>query len=333
MRWLGFVFFVFPSIILANPVKTQSVSELVYFPKYEFSAQVVARNHSAVSAQTSGQLLALTVEKGQVLPAGKVFAEIDCRDYQDQFALNQSAQTELQANLRLARLQLQRLSDLQSRNLASDSARDEAQTRKQSLSAQLESLQLQSKVIERNIERCQIKAPFSGVVTEKMVGPGQWLNPGVAIVQMVELEQAEIEARLPAAFSVQESALEATWTGVQGNSTTVKFLRKSQVLAPQSKMQTLWFSAPKNAMIGEQGRIQIRGQQPFLPAGIIVQRQGQFGVFEIVNSTAVFRVIQGAQSGQPIKLPAGWQHKMLVVDGQLSLQNGDKVQEPLIESD
>ena len=267
----------------------------------------------------------MPIKVGEVLPAGTLIAKFDCRDYEDQLALTKTSRQELLANLNLAQLQYKRLKNLQNQSLASEASRDEALARKQVLEAQLSSLELQKQLHHRSIERCEIKAPYTGVVIKKLTGVGSWLNPGSPLVVIQQLEQTEIEVRIPLAINNIRALSNAVWLKNDGSTMELKLLRQSKVLDPQSKMLRVWYQAPTNLLIGQQGVVSITDTHAYLPASVLVQRNKQIGVFAVENNLAKFKPIDNAVLGRPAKLPAGWDSLSIVVEGQLGLKDGDMV--------
>jgi|GEM_PF-2116448 len=326
MRWLLLLSFFYSSFSFSQSVQTRPIQDLVFFPVYEFSAEVISQSTSQISSQLSAQLKELSIKEGEVLPAGKVIARLDCRDFEDQLALTKISRNELLANLHLAELQYERLKNLQNRSLTSDASRDEALARKQVLEAQLNSLELQQRIHKRNIERCTIKAPFKGVIVEKMIGVGSWLNPGLPIVSIKQLEQAEIEVRVPLAINNVKTLSNAVWLNTDDSTTGLRLLRQSKALDPQSKMLRVWYKAPEDLLLGQQGVVLVQESISYLPADVLVQRHKQVGVFVVENQVAKFKVIEAAQIGRAAKLPAGWQSLNIVVEGQLGLQDGDRIE-------
>ena len=324
MRWLVILFSCLPLMSLAQDITVKSAADLVYSPSYQFSGEVTAQSSSKISAQVSAELIQLPVQKGEILPAGKLIAAFDCRDLQDQLALTESSEKELLANLRLAELQFARLQNLQNRSLASDAAKDEALARKQSLESQLNSIRLQGTLNGRSIERCEVRAPYRAVVSEKYAGVGQWLAVGNPIIELQQLASAEIEVSMPLDLSKTMDLNKVVWKG-ETQDYSLRLSRLSNVLNPQSKMRAVWFFAPQELILGEQGTVEITLSDKFLPAGVLVQRNQTVGVMVVENGQAQFTAIPTATIGRPAKLPAGWESLQIVTDGQQTLQEGDKV--------
>lgn len=327
------VFFFFPASVIAQTLQTKSINELAIYPSYLFSAEVQAQSATTISAQINAQLLEFSVKNGEEIPAGKRLARFDCADLQDQLALNRANQQELQANLRLAQLQFKRLNELQGRQLAADSSVDESLARKQALEAQFMALKTQAKLAERAISRCEIRAPFRGVVSEKYVGQGQWLTVGAPLLKLTQLDAAELAVQVPLSLFQQDDFTALMNSAVLQNAQqniALQSWRVSKQTTAQSKMVTVWFAAPKGLLIGQQLQVVFTRAQAFLPAGILVKRAGKVGVFVVENQQAKFVALENAQMGRPAPVPQtllNHPETKVVVDGQLSLQNGDSAQE------
>ena len=311
--------------VSAQPVEIRPAAEVVYYPKAEFSGHIVANERSVISTEINARIIELPIKLGQLINKGALIAEMECRDYQDQYAINQATLAELRSSYQLAVLELKRVSNLQQRQLASQSLTDEATNRKQILNAKIDAVKLNSRLLQRQINRCRITAPFNGVVVKKTVGKGEWLNIGTPVVTLVELDEAEIHARVPLYFTAKDLR-SALWKPSHTEPSKVRLKRISAVLDPDSKMQSIWFAAPVDSRIGEQGTLVINSSQPHLPAKYIVQRNGQLGFFKQINNTARFHSLPDAQTGQAARLPEDWQSMNIVVDGQMTLQDGDTIQ-------
>ncbi|MCA8986406.1 MAG: efflux RND transporter periplasmic adaptor subunit, partial [Planctomycetaceae bacterium] len=66
------------------------------------------------------------------------------------------------------------------------------------LSVELKRLDLE--VARNNLERRQIRAPISGVVQKIDKRPGEWVQPGTRLLQLIDLKTLRAEATLPARY-------------------------------------------------------------------------------------------------------------------------------------
>lgn len=308
----------------AQAVTTKPLSDLFIYPIYSFPAEVVAHTETSLSSELNARLQSVQVRPGESVESGQLLAQLDCGDTKDALALNASLQAESQAQLKLAQLQLQRFRNLEKQQYTATSQIDESQTQVQSILAHLSGLQVQQQQAERAVKRCQVRAPFAGVVTDLMAGKGQWLSVGAPVMKLVRSDLAEIEVQLPLTLANDMAQQTGSWQVKGRSEQAVEWLRQSQVLSPNQRMATVWFRAPESDPIGLAGTLVVTNQQGHLPAEYVVMRSGQLGVFIAESGKAVFKVLADAQAGRPAKIPADWSGSLSVVtEGQHRIQQGE----------
>jgi len=155
------------------------------------SGYVVARRQATASSKVTGKVMEVYVEEGMVVAEGQVLAILDDSALQAQLALAQartdSARAmlrEYEAQVRNARLNLDRLRDLAERDLTSKASLDAAEATYDELAARLATGRENVKVAERNVavvmdelSNMTIRAPFSGIVVSKNAQPGEMISP------------------------------------------------------------------------------------------------------------------------------------------------------------
>jgi RND family efflux transporter MFP subunit len=180
-----------------SQVVTQPLNEVVIQLSQSFSAEVISPNHTALSSELNARINRIHPRPGDRVKSGQILVELDCRDQQLQLERLQAQKQQTQANLNLAELQVSRLKQLQARDIANRSQLDEAQTQVEQLQAQQQLLTTEQAIAQRQIDRCQIRAPFDGVVLEQQVGLGQWVGVGTSLINLIQTQATEIEAQVP----------------------------------------------------------------------------------------------------------------------------------------
>src|SRR5262249_27030454 len=99
---------------------------------------VVARTRASVSAKILGRLATLNVHEGSHLRKGEVIATVEDADYRAALAAAHGAEATVAVQLDQAKRDLTRAEELRKGNLNSTSDLENAQTRVQTLAAQLE---------------------------------------------------------------------------------------------------------------------------------------------------------------------------------------------------
>jgi RND family efflux transporter MFP subunit len=179
------------------------------------SGYVVARRQTTVSSKVTGKVVEVFVEEGMRVEQDQVVAILDDTSQQVQLSLekaraaaSRAALLEIEARLRNARLERDRLLDLAKRGLTSTASVDAVEATYDELVARLETGRENVKVAERNIavaadalSNMTIRAPFAGMVVSKNAQPGEMISPVSAgggftrtgICTIIDTDSLEIE--------------------------------------------------------------------------------------------------------------------------------------------
>ena len=186
------------------------------------SGYVVARRQATVSSKVTGKVVEVFVEEGMRVEKEQIVAKLDdtTQQAQLQLALAQADSAratldEISAQLRIARLERDRLRDLAERNLTSESSVDSAEATHDELAARLETGRENVTVAERNVALAEdalsnmtIRAPFAGMVVTKNAQPGEMISPVSAgggftrtgICTIIDTDSLEIEVDVNEAY-------------------------------------------------------------------------------------------------------------------------------------
>jgi HlyD family secretion protein len=185
------------------------------------SGYVVARRKATVAAEITGKVVETMVEEGMVVQAGQVIARLDSVLADKDLALAQSrasaaeaAVAAIEADLREAERVLHRVQSLSQRSIASQADLTKAEARVAVLTAQLRqseahmaTARLDAQRTAAVLDKHQIRAPFSGVVTERSAQPGEMISPmsvggftRTGICTIVDMDSIEIEVDVNEAF-------------------------------------------------------------------------------------------------------------------------------------
>ena len=186
------------------------------------SGYVTARREATVSSEVTGKVIEVLIEEGMSVEAGQVVARLDDSTQRARLALSaaelQSARAallEIEAQLRAARLERDRLRELVARKLVSTSSVDEAEAGYDALAARLATGRDNVTVAEKGLALAQdalddmtIRAPFGGMVVSKNAQPGEMISPISAgggftrtgICTIVDMDSLEIEVDVNEAY-------------------------------------------------------------------------------------------------------------------------------------
>jgi membrane fusion protein, multidrug efflux system len=144
---------------------------------------VVAVNGVTVSADLPGVIEQIAFDSGQHVAKGAVLVRLDTKQERAQLAA-------ANAQLELARVQLERTAGMRSNEIISQSVYDQ-------VSAEHKQAQARVGEIRATIERKTIRAPFAGVLGIRQVNLGQYLAGGAPIVSLQALSPVYVNFSVP----------------------------------------------------------------------------------------------------------------------------------------
>jgi membrane fusion protein (multidrug efflux system) len=136
-----------------------------------------------VSADLPGIVVRIDFESGRTVQQGDLLVKLDTRQEDAQL---RAAEAELQ----LARLQLDRMSGLREKRVVSQAEYDAA-------SASFTQAEARVGEIRATIDRKTIRAPFTGILGIRQVDLGQYLTPGLAVVSLQALDPIYVDFAVP----------------------------------------------------------------------------------------------------------------------------------------
>ncbi|MBV60272.1 efflux RND transporter periplasmic adaptor subunit [Abyssibacter profundi] len=164
-------------------VTTTVAEESVWEPTIPAVGTLRAVNGVMVSAELPGVVENIAFDSGQRVQRGDLLVQLDTSTDRAQLAA-------LEAQLRLARSDLQRQNELRRRGTNAQADLDAAKANAAQLEAQIESQ-------KATIAKKAIKAPFDGEVGIRRVDIGQYVAAGTGIVSLQQLDPILVDFTLP----------------------------------------------------------------------------------------------------------------------------------------
>jgi len=155
-------------------VRAQKMTAVPHAAEIVIHGRTQAVRAVSVKSETSGTVAKVDVEKGTLVKAGDIICEL-----QPDARLAQVAQA--QAAMKQAQLEYQASSKLADKGYRSPT--DVAASK-----AKLDSAAAGVRAAEIELERTKLRAPFDGVVDDRMVEVGDFMQPGGACARVVDLD-------------------------------------------------------------------------------------------------------------------------------------------------
>lgn len=157
---------------------------------------VVSRRDARLAAEVEGRLTTVA-EVGSVVAEGDPVAIVEDTALRLQNAELQAQVTRAEANLRFLVGEEQRYTRLAESNLAALTQLEQTRSDRDVARGDLEVAQARLEQNEHQLARTAIRAPFGGVVVERLMMPGERVTDGGAVVRLVNQQDLEVIARAP----------------------------------------------------------------------------------------------------------------------------------------
>ena len=167
--------------------------------KVHSQGSVMPSTESQLIPEVSGRItwMSPNLVAGGYFTAGDVLAQVDKLDYQNSRDRAKSSLVRAEAEQQHASFEYRRLRSLAERKLTSRSQLENALRAFKVSQATFQDAQVSFEQAVQNLQRTEIKAPFTGLVRSKHVDIGQFISRGNAIATLYASDLVEV--RLPIA--------------------------------------------------------------------------------------------------------------------------------------
>lgn len=175
------------------PVRIDTVAEQPIQRLVQLTGTVTSPRSARLSAATAGLVTALHVDAGSQVEAGEVLLEMDPLLAQQQWQSSQAsaaiarlAVADAERRLKEARTLIPQKSIAESvvRDIEAEVAQD---------GAELQRAEAEADYAKGILERHQLRAPFTGVVSSKETELGEWVTPGQPVLTLVATQELRMD--------------------------------------------------------------------------------------------------------------------------------------------
>jgi multidrug efflux system membrane fusion protein len=160
------------------PVNVVTVIEKEVNEWDEFTGRLEAVESVDIRPRVSGYITEIHFEAGAIIKKGDLLYVIDPRPYQADFDRAAAEFERMQAQLKLAQIELDRAKDLRAKNTISASEFDQKAATHQGASAAATAAEAAKSSAALNLEFTQIKSPIDGRVSDARITLGNLVQPG-----------------------------------------------------------------------------------------------------------------------------------------------------------
>lgn len=271
---------------------------------FELDGVIEAVKQSIISAQISGRIASLDVKAGERVRAGQLLLTIDDREVVAGVQRAQAQLTQAEAELRNARVNLDRTRQLQTEGFVSKAALDTADTQyKAALGGRDQaSAAVRQATLAREFSR--VTAPYDGAISETMAQAGDLAAPGRPLLVLYAPEPLRAVVHVPVTQSTvmsEAGRVEVQLPGPGGETRWVVPTDRQILSAADPVAQTIdWRldlpSGTNQGLVpGQQVRVRFTGMtaaRPLLPASAILRRGELTAVYVAGGNGFVLRVVR-----------------------------------------
>jgi RND family efflux transporter MFP subunit len=166
------------------------------------SGSLKAVNSAIVKARAAGELQGLTVREGDTVRAGQVIARVDATEFNARVKQAQEQADAAKAQIDIAQRQYDNNKALVDQGFISRTALDTSMNNLAAAQSNHKAALAAADVAKKTLEDTVLRAPISGVVSQRVAQPGERVGVDTKVVEIVDLSRLELEATLSPGDSV-----------------------------------------------------------------------------------------------------------------------------------
>lgn len=182
----------------AIPVRVASAELRADDELLRFSAISRVRQRALLTFQVGGVVQERSVEIGDQISAGQALMTLYSPSLQPAAEAAQFRLEQLQADKTQADRELERLRTLYDRGVIPLQELEQQATRVDALVSAVSNARATAEQAASLLREAQLVAPFNGTVEQILVEPGEFAQPGQAVIRIASADQLEAEIRVPA---------------------------------------------------------------------------------------------------------------------------------------
>lgn len=290
------------------------------------SGTVTAEKNSLLSPRVAGLVERVNVDAGSRVKKGQILLHLDPALARHQLARSKAAVAQAVADRDEAARLVSEAERLRKQNHISAS---ELANRKANLAlkkAVLAAAQAEQANAEETLQRHDLPAPFSGVISDKMTEAGEWVDRGDTVLELVNLDVVRVDVKVPQE-RFQDITMETPVTIIADSFPQDKIKASINAIVPVSDPQARAFLvrvviSSKNLPLlpGTSATAQFainsdKQQKLLIPRdALLLHPDGGYSVFVVTDNKAVRKQVEVGQFSQyGVSINNGLQASDLVV--------------------
>jgi len=182
--------------VQAPPVALAEAAAIDLDDRIEATGELISPNHAMIAAEVGGRVTSLYIDEGKPAAAGARVLEVDPERRELELRSARAANDEAQAALVDQKRAAERVASLFKSNVASKAQLDTADTQLSLARSRADGAAAKLAEAERARRDAEVKAPFDGLIAQRFVSVGEFVQPGTKLFELVALDPIEVEFRV-----------------------------------------------------------------------------------------------------------------------------------------
>ena len=325
-----------------SPAVTVSVSSITQESSSSFlttSGKIEAVNSANLSTRMMGYVDKIYVQVGEKVRKGQQLISISNTDLSAKLAQGNAGITEATAAYNNAEKDFNRFTTLFNENSASQKELDDITANYTMAKARLEGAKQMKNEVNAQFSYTNIRAPFSGTVTNKFINVGDMANPGMPLLEVESPGKFQVLAMVPESEILQIKAdadvnVVLKSLGKTAKGKVLEVSTSSKNTGGQYMVKVMLEKTDATVMSGMYATVQFptesneSNQAVMLPKEVIVTNGQLTGVYTVSESnTALLRWLRlGRTIGDKVEVLSGMSsEEQYIVSADGKLYNGAKI--------
>lgn len=288
-----------------------------------------AVNQGTVAAQTSGRVEAIYFDVNDFVPAGAVIMRLKATEQRAGLAAAEAQLREATAREAEAQTHYRRIADMYARQVVPKAMLDSATADRDAALARLNAARAAVTSAKEGVAYTEIRAPYAGVVTKRLVQIGETVAPGTPLMSGLSLQYLRVSVDIPQSIVDQVRRIKAAAVEVNGRRIeATKVMIFPEASAPSSTFRAR-LDLPENAtdlypgMFVKVSFVTGETERLLVPAGAIVRRSEVTAVYVIDSrgEISMRQVRLGDRFGDSYEILSGLQPGEHVATDPLAAMN------------
>lgn len=185
------------------------------------SGTVQSSSTAQIKAKVTGELLKVTVLEGDAVRTGQLIAEVDPTEYQARVRQAQQQADGALAQVSIAQRQYDNNNALVQQGFISSTALQSSLASLQTAQANHAAAVAALDIARKSLQDARLTSPINGVVSQRLMQPGERVAPEARIAEVVNLDQLELQAALSAEDAAQVNVGMQAQLQVEGVNTPI----------------------------------------------------------------------------------------------------------------